>query len=281
MRILAPAFFDPQGERVFRGGAERYLVELARVVERLGFPVEVFQPAAEPWVRETDGLRVHGLAVEGYAGLDRAVLAAAGSRPLLTIHLAFYTAGPDTPGPPSASATASTGTTPPRGPRRSSAGTAPRRWSRCRIWIWRSRWTPTRSTGWRRTRRGWRSGWSTSPTSSTSRVPARPARGGPLTFLFPRRLVAARRLLAGGRDPPPICWRTIPGSRSTSSARPPARKRRRSAGWWRSPPGASTGARCAGADAGGIRGGGRGAHPHLAARGDLALGPGGQAPAGR
>ncbi len=99
VRILAPAFFDPQGERVFRGGAERYLVELARVVERLGLPVEVFQPAAEPWVRETDGLRVHGLAVEGYAGLDRAVLAATGSRPLLTIHLAFYTAGPDTPRP--------------------------------------------------------------------------------------------------------------------------------------------------------------------------------------
>ncbi|HTG34662.1 MAG TPA: polysaccharide pyruvyl transferase family protein [Thermoanaerobaculia bacterium] len=103
VRILAPAFFDPQGERVFRGGAERYLVELARVVERLGLPVAVFQPAAEPWVRETDGLRVHGLAVdlavEGYAGLDRAVLAATGSRPLLTIHLAFYTAGPDTPRP--------------------------------------------------------------------------------------------------------------------------------------------------------------------------------------
>jgi glycosyltransferase involved in cell wall biosynthesis len=99
VRILAPAFFDPQGERVFRGGAERYLVELARVVERFGLPVEVFQPAAEPWVRETDGVRVLGLAVEGYAGLDRDVLAATGSRPLLTIHLAFYTAGPDTPRP--------------------------------------------------------------------------------------------------------------------------------------------------------------------------------------
>jgi polysaccharide pyruvyl transferase CsaB len=99
VRILAPAFFDPQGERVLRGGAERYLVELARVVERLGFQVEVFQPAAAAWVRESDGLRVHGLAVEGYAGLDRAVLAATGSRPLLTIHLAFYTAGPDTPRP--------------------------------------------------------------------------------------------------------------------------------------------------------------------------------------
>jgi glycosyltransferase involved in cell wall biosynthesis len=99
VRILAPGFFDPLGERVFLGGAERYLVELAGVVLRLGFPVEVFQPAAEPWVRESSGLRVRGLVVASDAGLDRAVLDATGSRPLLTIHLAFYTAGPETPRP--------------------------------------------------------------------------------------------------------------------------------------------------------------------------------------
>lgn len=100
VRIVAPAFFDPRGERVFRGGAERYLSELARVVASLGFPVEVFQPARQAWVREVNGLRVHGLAVDSYSSeLDRAVLTGTGSRPLLTIHLAFYTAGAHTPRP--------------------------------------------------------------------------------------------------------------------------------------------------------------------------------------
>jgi len=99
VRIVAPAFFDPQGERVLRGGAERYLRELARVIASLGFPVEVFQPARQAWVREVDGLRVHGLAVENNAELDRALLATTGSRPLLTVHLAFYTAGAHTPRP--------------------------------------------------------------------------------------------------------------------------------------------------------------------------------------
>ncbi|HSF40187.1 MAG TPA: glycosyltransferase, partial [Thermoanaerobaculia bacterium] len=100
VRVLTPAFFDARGERVFRGGAERYLVELGKVVRGLGHSIEVFQLAqGEPWTREVDGLPVHGLPARDYTLLERAALTATGTRPELTVHLAFYTAGPDTTGP--------------------------------------------------------------------------------------------------------------------------------------------------------------------------------------
>jgi polysaccharide pyruvyl transferase CsaB len=100
VRVLTPAFFDARGEKVFRGGAERYLVELGKVVRALGHPIEVFQLAqGEPWTREVDGLRVHGLPARDYTLLERAALTATGTRPDLTVHLAFYTAGPDTQAP--------------------------------------------------------------------------------------------------------------------------------------------------------------------------------------
>ncbi|HSF39828.1 MAG TPA: glycosyltransferase, partial [Thermoanaerobaculia bacterium] len=100
VRVLTPAFFDARGERVFRGGAERYLVELGKVVRGLGHSIEVFQLAqGEAWTREVDGLLVHGLPARDYTLLERAALTATGTRPELTVHLAFYTAGPDTTGP--------------------------------------------------------------------------------------------------------------------------------------------------------------------------------------
>lgn len=100
VRVLTPAFFDAQGERVFRGGAERYLVELGKVVRGLGHSIEVFQLSqGEAWTREVDGLTVNGLPARDYTLLERAALTATGTRPELTIHLAFYTAGPDTTGP--------------------------------------------------------------------------------------------------------------------------------------------------------------------------------------
>ncbi len=113
VRILAGSFFDPRGEDMYFGGAERYLVELARVVRETGHEVDVFQAAESAWTRDYHDLRVTGVDTGG----DPFAVSEAVSRldlpePLLTIHLAFYLArAPPSRAQRSASATACTGTT--------------------------------------------------------------------------------------------------------------------------------------------------------------------------
>ena len=99
VRILTPAFFDASGQARVFGGAERYLTEFVAVIRGLGYDVEVIQRAeANSWVRYDRDLRVVGLDTQGdFFGLDHAVRMAGLCPALLTIHLAFQTAGPETP----------------------------------------------------------------------------------------------------------------------------------------------------------------------------------------
>ena len=72
VRILAPAFFDFEGETMFSGGAERYLLELVDLFRMMDLDVEVLQTAAESdWERKYGDLLVHGVA----SGSDPARLA--------------------------------------------------------------------------------------------------------------------------------------------------------------------------------------------------------------
>lgn len=84
---------------MYHGGAERYLVELARVIRAMGHEVDVYQSAQGTWSREHGDLRVKGVDTGG----DPFAVSEAVSRlglpdPLLTIHHAFYLARPEEPG---------------------------------------------------------------------------------------------------------------------------------------------------------------------------------------
>lgn len=59
--ILAPAFFDHDGQALLAGGAERYLWELSQLLRSIGHHVEIFQAAHQDWHHEYQGLQVHGL----------------------------------------------------------------------------------------------------------------------------------------------------------------------------------------------------------------------------
>ncbi|MFZ5823270.1 MAG: glycosyltransferase family 4 protein [Bacillota bacterium] len=59
--ILAPAWFDPAGQEICQGGAERYLAELCRLLRDMNYHVEVFQAASRDWTRTHESIPVHGL----------------------------------------------------------------------------------------------------------------------------------------------------------------------------------------------------------------------------
>lgn len=58
--LLTTNFFHPVEERLIMGGAERYQVELCRLLRRLGYEVEVWQVGGN-WTREFDGVKIHGI----------------------------------------------------------------------------------------------------------------------------------------------------------------------------------------------------------------------------
>ncbi|MGI6450662.1 MAG: glycosyltransferase family 4 protein [Desulfitobacteriia bacterium] len=60
--LLTTNFFHPKGERIIMGGAERYQVDLCRLLRDLGFQVEVWQ-IGDSWTKEFDGIKIHGLPV--------------------------------------------------------------------------------------------------------------------------------------------------------------------------------------------------------------------------
>jgi polysaccharide pyruvyl transferase CsaB len=97
VRIIAPQFFAPSGGPMIFGGSERYLIELIRVIRRLGHQVELLQFSNRgPWVRYYRDIRVAGVPAPSYFDVESVVYRGGARRPLLTIHLAFYTAGPNT-----------------------------------------------------------------------------------------------------------------------------------------------------------------------------------------
>jgi glycosyltransferase involved in cell wall biosynthesis len=65
--ILTYTFFDFDGNTLYRGGAERYVLQLADLIRRLGYHPEVVQCGNGYWVRYFQDLRVTGLDVGGEA----------------------------------------------------------------------------------------------------------------------------------------------------------------------------------------------------------------------
>jgi glycosyltransferase involved in cell wall biosynthesis len=92
--IVIHQFFNQIGEDMFFGGAERYLIELARLAKDLGFEPEVYQSGNGHWVRHYNDLRVIGLDTGGDKSLTNEVFHAQVPAGALTIYLAFSLASP-------------------------------------------------------------------------------------------------------------------------------------------------------------------------------------------
>lgn len=58
--LLTTNFFHPQSERIIMGGAERYQMDLCRLLRNLGYAVEVWQ-MGDGWTKEFDGVKIHGI----------------------------------------------------------------------------------------------------------------------------------------------------------------------------------------------------------------------------
>ncbi|HWQ45435.1 MAG TPA: glycosyltransferase family 4 protein, partial [Longilinea sp.] len=73
VHLLAPTFFDLNGNNMYYGGAERYLVELHHLFQGLGYELVVFQCANSSWVRFYHDLKVVGIDTGGvsYALLNK------------------------------------------------------------------------------------------------------------------------------------------------------------------------------------------------------------------
>ena len=65
--LLSYTFFDFDGNNMYYGGAERYVLELANVLQGLGYYPELYQCGNGYWVRYYGGLRVTGIDVGGDA----------------------------------------------------------------------------------------------------------------------------------------------------------------------------------------------------------------------
>ncbi|MGI9861895.1 glycosyltransferase family 4 protein [Moorella naiadis] len=60
--LLTTNFFHPSSERIIMGGAERYQVDLCRLLRELGFYVEAWQIGGG-WTREFDGVQIRSIPV--------------------------------------------------------------------------------------------------------------------------------------------------------------------------------------------------------------------------
>jgi len=87
--ILTYTFFDFDGNNMYYGGAERYLLELAGLIRAQGFYPEVYQCGNGYWVRYYQDLRVTGIDVGGEAGRLVAEFQKLAHREALTIYSPF------------------------------------------------------------------------------------------------------------------------------------------------------------------------------------------------
>ncbi len=73
VHLLAPTFFDLNGNNMYYGGAERYLVELHNLLKDIGYELVVFQCGNTSWVRYYHDLKVIGIETGGlsYALLNK------------------------------------------------------------------------------------------------------------------------------------------------------------------------------------------------------------------
>jgi len=92
--IVSPSPYDVTGQQFYLGGAERYLLELARIIRRMGYEVEVYQPALGNWFRHFYEIPVYGLNTGGLMEALNVVFHRRVHPPDLTIYLAFWLAAP-------------------------------------------------------------------------------------------------------------------------------------------------------------------------------------------
>jgi glycosyltransferase involved in cell wall biosynthesis len=92
--ILTPTFFDFDGNDMFFGGAERYLIELVRVIRELGYEPEVYQCANNAWVRHYSDMRVIGIDTGGDTQRLNEQFHALVPEGILTIYFVFHLAAP-------------------------------------------------------------------------------------------------------------------------------------------------------------------------------------------
>lgn len=60
LALLTTNFFNPTGDRIIMGGAERYQVDLCRLLRKLGLHVEVWQ-IGDNWIKEFDGVKIRSI----------------------------------------------------------------------------------------------------------------------------------------------------------------------------------------------------------------------------
>lgn len=63
--VMATTFLDFEGERFYSGGAERYLIDLGRLCERMGLGFVIYQYGNYPWVRRIRDIDVVSLSRGG------------------------------------------------------------------------------------------------------------------------------------------------------------------------------------------------------------------------
>jgi glycosyltransferase involved in cell wall biosynthesis len=65
VQILTQTFFDFDGNNMFYGGAERYLIELVHLFRELGYTAEIYQAGNSNWHRPYYDISVHGVNIHG------------------------------------------------------------------------------------------------------------------------------------------------------------------------------------------------------------------------
>jgi glycosyltransferase involved in cell wall biosynthesis len=95
VNVLTPLFFDFDGKNMYCGGAERYLIELNRIIRKLGYETAVYQCGSSSWVRWYNDLCVEGLPALGDIELLNREFHRRVPPGALTIYFAFSYAFPD------------------------------------------------------------------------------------------------------------------------------------------------------------------------------------------
>jgi len=92
--IVAYSPFEPTGQTVYLGGAERYLLELTALIRQGGYEVEIYQSAQGDWFRYFYDIPVYGLDTGGRKEAINEVFHRRVEPPDLTIYLDFSLAAP-------------------------------------------------------------------------------------------------------------------------------------------------------------------------------------------
>lgn len=94
VNFVVPTFFDFDGNNMFFGGAERYLIELVHLVKQMGYEVNVYQCGKSDWVRYYRDVRVIGMDTGGNHEVLNKNFHQLIPPGTLTVYFAFYLAAP-------------------------------------------------------------------------------------------------------------------------------------------------------------------------------------------